>query len=386
MSASERVAIAEVVHLMAAGEPLPFRVFDAAGRLLLNEGQRVLGPSQLTALAERGAWVERSAVEAAQAALAAAASATPPASARRLSLFDRWEQALWDLDTVLRSLATGRGAAAGLDGPIDALVARVDRDADVALFVAHRHEDRRFAMYPIAHALHAATVALLAARQAGWPAGRQRSLVGAALSMNVAMIDLQAQMAEQKDPPTKKQIERIRAHPDAAVGILRAAGVADDTWLAAVRDHHESPDGKGYPRGVAEVPDEARLLRHADVYTAKITPRALRAALAPRVATVQLLQGAAQDPLAVALIRTVGAHPPGTLTRLASGEVAVVTRRGAQPATPEVSTLSDKLGRPMPQSTARQTRDPAFAITPQPVEANVLARVLPERVYGWIDG
>lgn len=380
---SPRVPLSDVAHLMVVGEALPFRVFDALGRLLLNEGQRVLGPAQFDALVARGAWVEHSVVARLR-QVAAAAPPAPTSGARRLSLFDRWEQATWDLDSLLRGVAAGRAAAADLEALLDRFVALVDRDPDVALFAAHRQEDRRFALYPTTHAIHAGTVALLAARQAGWDAGRQRSLAGAALTMNLSMIDLQAQMAEQKDPPSRKQMERIRGHPEASADALRRIGVRDESWLETVLQHHEVPGGGGYPASLQAVTEPARLLRHADVYTAKITPRALRAALPARQAGAQLFQQSGGDALAVALIRSVGVHPPGTLVRLASGEVAVVARRAAQGTAPTVATLSDRQGRPTPTTASRQTQDPAFAVTPQPVDAAAFARVQPERVYGWI--
>ena len=66
-----------------------------------------------------------------------------------------------------------------LEALVDSALALVDRDADIAIFMAVRQEDRRFALYPLAHAMHTMVIALLTARQAGWPAERQRSLAGA---------------------------------------------------------------------------------------------------------------------------------------------------------------------------------------------------------------
>lgn len=53
-------------------------------------------------------------------------------------------------------------------------------------------------------------------------------------------------------------LEQIRAHPDASVAPLRAAGIADDDGLAAVAEHHEHVGGGVYPRGHAEAGAAAR--------------------------------------------------------------------------------------------------------------------------------
>jgi HD-GYP domain-containing protein (c-di-GMP phosphodiesterase class II) len=379
----ERVPIQEVRDLITLGVVLPFSVFDALERLLLNEGQTIGSERQLDLLIERGAWVDRKLVDQCrQAADSAGAGTVRPTVERVVTLFDRWERALWDLDAVLRGTLKGEAKAAGWSTMVDELLALVDRDADIALFMAVRQDDRRFALYPLAHALHTAVLALLTARQAGWPVERQRAVVGAALSMNVAMLELQALMAEQDTPPTQRQLEVIRAHPLEGVRRLQAAGIADFAWLRAVAEHHERGDGSGYPRGLAEVGDEARVLRMADVYMAKITPRAQRPALAPLLASRQLFQQEPGSPLAMALIKAIGVHPPGCLVQLKSGEVAIVKQRQPGRPSPLVCTLSDRKGQPSVHSQLLDTAEPAHAITGPCADARPFARVPGERVYG----
>jgi len=230
----ERVPIEEVMDLIHVGEPLPFKVLDLQARLLLNDGQLIANERQFDLLVARGAWVDRQLVLARR-GQAAGLLATGRAPVERLfNLFDRWERQLWDLDALLRSTARGVPTADQWSALVHDLIATVDRDVDIALYGAVRQEDRRFALYPLAHALHVAVLCLLAARQAGWTASRQGSLVAAALSMNVAMMELQALMAEQDEPPRPRQLEQIRAHPLQAVQTLRQAGVSDMVWLRAV--------------------------------------------------------------------------------------------------------------------------------------------------------
>lgn len=381
MPLDRRVPIAEATDLIRVGEALPFRVLDDHERLLLNEGQVIASERQMDALRERGAWVERTLVVERRKQLSGVPGAAGGGTSRVVTLFDRWERQLWELDALLRRTVKGQGAAADWLGEVDAVCALVDRDVDVALFMAVRQDDRRFALYPQAHALHCAVVALVAARQSAWDSARQRSTVGAALSMNVAMVELQAAMAEQDEPPTQKQLGIIRAHPEAGVRLLQAAGIGDSTWLQAIAEHHERTDGSGYPRGATQACDEARLLRMADVYMAKITPRAKRPPLPPLVASRQLFQQEASSPLAMAMIKAIGLHPPGALVTLKSGEVAVVKRRGTGPA-PRVCTLSDARGQPSVKSRELDTAEAAFAIAGPLADASAYTRVPGERVYG----
>ncbi len=379
---SDRLNIDEVHDLIAVGEPLPFAVYDLQQRLLLNQRQVISSERQWGLLLERGAWVEREQVEALRAERLRQAEPAFDSAKRAPNLFDRWERALWDLDALLRGTAKGKASAADWHAEVAAFMKLVDREPDVALYMAVRQEDRRFALYALAHSLHAAVLCLLGARQAGWSAAQQFSAVGAALSMNVAMLELQAQMAEQDTPPTQRQLAQIRAHPTQGAALLRASGLADAAWLQAVAEHHERADGSGYPNGALQVCDEARLLRMADVYMAKITPRANRPPLPPQTAAGQLFKQEPGSKLALALIKAIGIHPPGALVNLKSGEVAVVTRRHPVGPAPQVCTLSDSQGQPSVNSLRLDSADPQHAITSPCTQTDLYPRVLPERAYG----
>ena len=370
----DRIPLSEVRDLLHIGHKLQFRVLDAQARLLLTEGHVLLNDAQFESLVQRGAWAERPQVEAERAAQAAGrtANAAPPPS-----LFDRWDRLLWDFDKLSR--ASLRGAAPG--GAVTAFFAQlqalVERDADVALFLALRHDDQRFALYPLTHAMHCALVAVLTARQLGWPASRSASVGCAALTMNWSMFDLQATMAEQDTPPTARQLKLIRAHPEAAVD---AEAGFDDRW----EDEH--PGGTGYPHALTDVSEAAQVLRAADVYMAKVSARATRPAMAPQQASRELFQQRTGDTVAMALIRAVGVHPPGSLVQLRSGEIAVAIHRPASGTQPIVATLSDSAGRPCAQTVRRDTAQPEFAVMAPVVGNKTFARVMPERVYGLVPG
>ena len=383
MTQIERVPVDQVRDLIFVGTVLPFRVLDAQGRLLLNEGQNLSSERLFDMLMERGAWVDRALVEQTRHSRGGTGWVVGTA-VRRETLFDHWEKSVWELDDITRRLARGKALASEIEDFSVRLVKLVERDVDIAYFSCVRQDDRRFALYALTHGLHTAVVGMVAAQQLGWAADRVMCLVNSALTMNVAMAELQAILAEQREPPDKRQLQQIREHPMASAQLLRAAGVHDANWLATVEDHHERSDGTGYPRAMTAVSELVDVLSAADVFMAKISPRALRSAIAPQLAIKQLFQQPGGAPLATALIRAVGIHPPGCLVQLASGEVAVVVRRPRSGTAPLVATLSNTQGTPVVDTHQRDTAKPEFAVQSLLADTSAFARVLPERVYGMV--
>jgi diguanylate cyclase (GGDEF)-like protein len=82
----------------------------------------------------------------------------------------------------------------------------------------------------------------------------------------------------------------MRRHPEIGARVLRGANLDDiGDWVLA---HHERPDGRGYPNGLAgqAIPLEARILAVADAYEAMTSDRVYRPALTPDVAREELVR------------------------------------------------------------------------------------------------
>ncbi|UUX94896.1 hypothetical protein [Aquabacterium sp. J223] len=59
--------------------------------------------------------------------------------------------------------------------------------------------------------------------------------------------------------------------------------------------------------------------------------------------------------MTAAIVKETGLYPPGTYVKLASGELAVVVRRGPCATTPQVCSLTDATGLAFTQPLARDT-------------------------------
>lgn len=347
---------------LAPGQPLPWGVRDAAGRLLLGKGHPVDTEEVLAALLDRGVFVdaEEAAAERAAAPSAHAPTAGPPA-AEPATPFERWDRLCANLGPLLMK-PTEKLFLQRLREASSHVHALSEANSDLLLFLILRQDHGRFETYGVTHALHVACVCSLLAQRLAWDRADQERVIGAALTMNLAMIELQGTLARQAGPPTRRQRELIHEHPQQAVRLLRAAGLDDEPWLVAVEDHHERVGGGGYPRNRAEPGTMSQLLRLTDQFTAKHSARATRPALPAQVAARQLFIENPGNPLAALLIKEFGIYPPGCLVRLVSGELGIVVRRGRSANSPIVATLTTPQGRALATPELRDTARSNFAV------------------------
>lgn len=362
------------------GTPLPWSVRDAQGWLLLSRGHMVESEHQLDQLLQRGAYVDAEEVRAValeNAPERLQAFVPPP------NIFGLWDQSTTDLKKMLGSATHPGDFAEQVEQFARHLLKLLDYSPDIGIYRCVRQDNAQHFYYGYTHAVHTAILCILMARHLQWPEARLLSLVKAALTMNLTILEMQGQLAVQDVPLKDKQRAAINAHPAQCVERLEQYGVTDSDWLSAIAQHHERPDGTGYPQGSTEVCELAIALRVADVYMAKISPRAMRQALTPQEAVRQLYTEEKGGPLSTAVIKELGIHPPGDFVKLASGELAIVVQRTGNVRAPIVASITDTAGHPVPHTVRHDTAQAEFAIQGTASDKAMLMRLPPERLFGF---
>lgn len=359
------------------GVPLPWNVRNQDCTLLLAKGYVVRNENQLDMLLDRGMYVDIEEVRAIE-ALQAPTPPPPPTS-----IYERWTGAIDELEALLPALDEKPDFVTRIHVLAGDLMALAAQDPDIGLFLAIRQDQARHLRYGFSHAVCTALLCILMAQRLGWPEDRVQRLALAALTMNASIAELQGQMAFQDYPVLDRQRTQIRKHPIDSAALLERAGITDASWLTTVREHHEQTDGNGYPTGTTLVDEAAQVLRMADRFMARISPRALRPPMSVQDAARLTYRDDKGGPMSRALVRELGIYPPGDLVQLANGELGVVVRRGAEARTPLVAAVTDAQGRSVTTTVQRDTARPEFAIAGPAPDRGLLARVPPERLYGY---
>ena len=235
-------------------------------------------------------------------------------------------------------------------------------DATVLALVYLSAQETR--LYSATHAMLVSCVCMVTAREVlRWPEAHILTLGRAALSMNVAMTELQDQLTQQAQPLTTAQIAAVESHAARSETLLRQLGVADPLWLEAVRNHHHRLPGPMADK--TEAQQMARLIQRADIFGARLAPRVGRLPM-PVTAAMQASYYDEQqqvDEAGAALVKALGIYPPGAFVRLATQEIAIVLKRGPSATTPRVAVVMNRSGMPTGEMIPRNTAQPSCKIT-----------------------
>lgn len=389
-------------EILRTGHPAPVSVRDATGHLLLAKGVMVATEEQRQRLVSRALYVDELEGDLLKRALAGKLDSMLRQNAKL------GQMARAEVGEVV--MAAGGVASAPVDpvtawanlqmrgrvllqapAPAD-FVLRLERfqaevlaltetDADLALLLLVQATSSDAHHYSVTHGLLVAVLCELAARQLpSFTPELRQSLRCAALTMNIAMTALQDQLALQEEPPAPLQRALIDNHATRAAACLREAGVSDALWLEAVEHHHATAPGPlaGQSAGL----QLARVLQRADIFSARLSMRRARPALAASAAVkaAYLDEYQQADEAGKAIIQATGIYPPGSFVRLASGELAVVLRHGAHAKAPRVASIVSKSGTPLGEPVLRDTRLRTHDVTGGVAPHEVKVRLNMERL------
>ena len=364
------------VDTIRIGQPLPFHLVDKDGVLLAKKSFVIPSRADLLMISQRGgglfidgvdgetlhrAYVdqlqvlmraEKSIGEIAGSKLDAAVLVKRTAeNATQTDWLDLQQQAHHCLRDPLSS-----GFAERLTQLDQKLQQALARNPDGTLFALIYLSASDTAMYSATHAMLVSVMCTLASRNVlNWPAGEEVILRKAALTMNLSISELQDKLATQLTELEPAQRDQLQGHGDRSAQLLQAAGIDQPEWLAAVR-HHHTP----LPGSLAQKTPEqrfARLIERADIFGARLSPRATRPPGTPASAMQACYFDADRkvDEAGAALIKAVGIYPPGTFVKLATQEIAAVINRSANSSTPRVGVIVNRSGIPTVEPIVRDT-------------------------------
>lgn len=340
---------------LTVGQPLPWDVFGPNGVLLLKRGQMIESQRALDRFIEEGLYLQGHDFS----------SSEPVVIEQKASALQHVLDARRHMGLIFNHRPETQDDFSGrMEKTVQCVRSACESNAQVSLSSILLMQDMP---YTIRHAVDTAILANVLAEALAVNIEARGDIVAAALTMNFGMYEVQEKVHSIHGPLNEKLMGMVRSHPGIGAERLEKLGINSSPWLTMVRQHHERHDGSGYPASLAgdSITMGARIIGLADCYSAMVSARGYRGPQKPNVALRELYAKRDQTidvTVAAALIRVLGLYPVGTLVRLVTGEIGVVTGVGETVDTPEVHAIMTKSGAMLDVASHRKTHLSKFAI------------------------
>lgn len=162
--------------------------------------------------------------------------------------------------------------------------------------------------------------------------GDIHSLGMAGLLHDIGKMNIPEEVLNKPGKLTDEEFELVKAHPFKGWEVLKQTEGVDDIALDVCLHHHERVDGNGYPDKISgdDLSLVARMGAVCDVYDAITSERCYKKGWDPADALKKMTSwkdGHFDDNVFNAFVKTVGIYPTGTLVKLKSGRLGIVTEQ-----------------------------------------------------------
>ncbi|MBF0457057.1 MAG: PilZ domain-containing protein [Nitrospirae bacterium] len=367
------------VGALAVGVPTRFPILDKDGHLMLRAGYVIKDGNELSLIRELMGDNEDSEF------LGIFQPVSVPPKDNPFDLFGMIKERVSDL--LHGGIATAVNFQSNTLAICDLIQDMCYEDEDIAIGSSFLDKNTQ---YTIKHPIQTAVVCEAIAKGMDSSKEDRKSILAAALTMNISSIALHEKLQTQKDPLPKTQKLAIFDHPLADFKTLQGLHVVDETWLTAVLQHHEAIDGSGYPQGLrgTNVTVAAQLVSLSDIYTAMVSSRSYRLPMPANEAMKKIFLTASQkvnELFASLFIKKLGIYPPGTIVRLQNGEVGIVTYRGKSANHPTVQTIIATNGKPYSIPHHRDTSAREYNVVETIPQSKIDVTINNQQIWGYGD-
>ena len=211
---------------------------------------------------------------------------------------------------------------------VDEIASSVWRNpgAIVSLARLKTHDD-----YTYMHSMAVCALMVSLGRQLGMDEAmaREIGLAGMLHDMGKAMMPLEVLNKPAK--LTDAEYAIMKTHPEHGHELLLEGKGVGEVTLDVTLHHHERPDGKGYPHGLAgdALSRVARMGAVCDVYDAITSNRPYKAGWDPAESIAKMASWSGQFDTEIfqAFVKSLGIYPIGSLVRMRSGKLGVVVEQ-----------------------------------------------------------
>ncbi len=254
------------------------------------------------------------------------------------------------VDAVKNAMDEVRLGKIPQSGPVNRVADEVaecvlsDRDAMMGLAMIKNYDN-----YLFNHSVNVTILAVSLAEAMGLDRDDVHSIGVGALLHDIGKTGVAEDIIRKPGGLSSEEWQQVKAHPKIGAEIIERMDGIDDTASSIVYEHHIKYDQTGYPEEHSELNPFSHIITICDAYDALTTLRVYQKPHNP-VEALKIMNNFAGRSFHPEILKTftkmIGIYPVGTMVRLSTNEVGVVTHVYAErPLSPTVKVIADAEGR-----------------------------------------
>ncbi len=211
---------------------------------------------------------------------------------------------------------------------VDEIASSVWRNpgAIVSLARLKTHDD-----YTYMHSMAVCALMVSLGRQLGMDEATAREVGLAGMLHDMGKAAMPLEVLNKPGKLTDDEYAIMKTHPQHGYELLQEGKGVGEIALDVTLHHHERPDGRGYPHGLAgdALSRVARMGAVCDVYDAITSNRPYKSGWDPAESIARMASWAGQFDTEIfqAFVKSLGIYPIGSLVRMRSGKLGVVVEQ-----------------------------------------------------------
>ncbi len=244
----------------------------------------------------------------------------------------------------------GKIDARSVNDTVDQMIESVFRNRYAAVTLAKL---KAYDEYTFTHSINVSIFALALGRQLKLSRKQLKMLGSGAMLHDIGKASIPEHVLNKPGPLTEEEFRVMKTHPELGIKHLKNVENVRNEILQCILNHHEKINGTGYPRKLkgAAIGDYAKMVSIADSYDAITSTRVYqKSTLAPNALKIIFsLRGEHfYTSFVERFIQVVGIYPVGTLVKLNTKEIGVVTSiNPSKLLYPDIELITDKKGEKM---------------------------------------
>ena len=209
---------------------------------------------------------------------------------------------------------------------VERMIESIFRNQDALISIARI---KQLDEYTYMHSMSVCVLMISFGKQLGYDAGQLKEVGIGAMLHDIGKMKIPLEILNKNKKLSNHEYDQMKKHVEYSNMLLKETRGITDTSVIVALQHHERVDGTGYPGGIKgeKISGYGQAAAITDVYDAMTSQRCYQNRSEPSDVLKKLFEWSSHfnRDLVEHFVRCVGIYPVGSLVRLESGFLAVVT-------------------------------------------------------------